>query len=143
VRKSTPAADPDAYVADIAGWQRACVEHLRAAVRGASALEEVVKWGHLVFLSNGPVLLIRAEEQRVLFGFWRGQRLRTIEPRLKPGGKYEMATLELREGIAISASTARRLVREAVALNESLGNPAQSVKPGIAVKGRRTKRARP
>jgi hypothetical protein len=44
-----------------------------------------------------PFLLIRAEERRVLFGFWRGQRLRGIEPRLKPGGKYEMATLELVE----------------------------------------------
>jgi hypothetical protein len=79
--------------------------------------------GHLVYLSNGPVLLIRAEEERVLFGFWRGQRLRTIEPRLKPGGKYEMATLELREAMSIDAATVKRLVRDAVALNESLGNP--------------------
>ena len=54
--------------------------------------------GPLVYFANGPVLLIRAEEERVLFGFWRGQRLREIEPRLKPGGKYEMATLEFREG---------------------------------------------
>ena len=61
-------------------------------------LEEAVKWGHLVYAANGPVLLIRAEDERVLFGFWRGQRLREIEPRLKPGGKYEMATLEIREG---------------------------------------------
>jgi len=67
-----------------------------------------VKWGHLVYLSNGPVLLIRAEENRVLFGFWRGQRLSAIEPRLKRGGKYEMATLELREGMTINPATARR-----------------------------------
>ena len=71
---------------------------LRAAVAKEKALEERIKWGHLVYFANGPVLLIRAEESRVLFGFWRGQRLREIEPRLKPGGKYEMATLELREG---------------------------------------------
>jgi hypothetical protein len=45
------------------------------------------------------VLLIRAEDARVLFGFWRGKLLRAIEPRLKPGGKYEMATLELREAM--------------------------------------------
>ena len=44
-----------------------------------------MKWGHLVYLSNGPVLLIRAEEKRVLFGFWRGKRLREIAPRLKAG----------------------------------------------------------
>lgn len=142
MRKSTPAATPDAYVVSLSGWQRVGVEHLRKAVRAASALEEVVKWGHLVYLSNGPVLLIRAEEQRVLFGFWRGQRLRDIEPRLKAGGKYEMATAELREGMTVSAATVRRLVKEAVALNESLGNPTQSVAPKKGATRRRTKRAR-
>ena len=128
MKKSVPAANPDAYVASLDGWQRGCVESLRAAVRSSATLEEVVKWGHLVYLSNGPVLLIRAEEQRVLFGFWRGQRLRAIEPGLKPGGKYEMATLELREGMSIGAATVRRLTKEATALNKTLGNPAQAVK---------------
>ncbi len=125
MKKSVPAANPDAYVAALAGWQRECVDKLRAAVRGAAALEEVVKWGHLVYYSDGPALLIRAEEQRVLFGFWRGKRLLTIEPRLKAGGKYEMATLELREGMTISPAVARRLTKEAVALNKSIGNPTQ------------------
>ena len=125
MRKSTPAADPDAYVAALAGWQRTCVEQLRAAVAAVPGLEEVVKWGHLVYLSNGPVLLIRAEEQRVLFGFWRGQRLRDIEERLKPGGKYEMATVELREGMSVSPAVVRRLTKQAVALNKSIGNPTQ------------------
>jgi hypothetical protein len=63
-----------------------------------------------------------------LFGFWRGQRLRTIEARLKPGGKYEMATLELREGTAIDAATVRRLVKKAVALNKKLGDPTLAAK---------------
>jgi len=128
VKKSIPAANPDAYVASLDGWQLRCVEHLRAAVRASSKLEEVVKWGHLVYLSNGPVLLIRSEAHRVLFGFWRGQRLRAIEERLKPGGKYEMATLELHEDMTIDAATVRRLTREAVALNAALGNPAQANK---------------
>ena len=67
------------------------VEALRAAVFGATAqLTETVKWGHLVYLANGPVLLIRAERHRVLFGFWRGKSLRHIEPRLRPSGKYDM-----------------------------------------------------
>ena len=34
--------------------------------------------GALVYFSNGPVLLIRAEDERVLFGFWRGQRLASL-----------------------------------------------------------------
>jgi hypothetical protein len=81
-----------------------------------------------VYLANGPVLLLRAEDARVLFGFWRGQRLRNIEPRLKPGGKYEMATLELREGMTVDPATVRRLTREAVTLNRTLGDPAGSAK---------------
>jgi hypothetical protein len=111
MRKSAPAADPDAHVRALNGWRRACVETLRAAVRKAK-LEETVKWGHLVYAANGPVLLIRAEDERVLLGFWRGQRLREIEPRLKPGGKYEMATLEIRAGATVKPSVVSRLARE-------------------------------
>ncbi len=128
MKKAAPAANPDAYVASLEGWQRQCVESLRAAVRASASLEEVVKWGHLVYLSNGPVLLIRAEEKRVLFGFWRGQRLRALEERLKPGGKYEMATIELRENETLDPATARRLARQAVALNKSLGNPQDAAR---------------
>jgi hypothetical protein len=67
--------------------------------------------------------MIRAEAQRVLFGFWRGQRLREIEKRLEPGGKYEMATLVLHEDDTVSAAKVRRLTRAAVTLNATLGNP--------------------
>src|SRR5690349_3002497 len=118
MKKSSPAADPDAYVAGLEGWQRASVEKLRSMVRRAAAVEEAVKWGHLVYSSQGPVLLIRAESERVLFGFWRGQQLRRIEPRLKASGKYEMATLVLHEGESIGPSVALRLVKRAVALNK-------------------------
>jgi hypothetical protein len=130
MKKTTPAASPDAYVAALDGWRRARVQELRAAVLDASPLEEVIKWGHLVYLSNGPVLLIRAEDERVLLGFWRGKRLRSIEPRLEPGGKYEMATLELVEGATIDAGTVRRLTEEAVALNAVHGNPTADARRG-------------
>jgi hypothetical protein len=123
MKKSIPAASPDAYVDGLSGWQRATMQKLRAVVVTSASLDEVVKWGHLVYLSNGPVLLIRAEEHRVLLGFWRGQRLRDIEGRLKPGGKYEMATVELRQNEEVSAGVLRRLVKAAVGFNETLGNP--------------------
>jgi hypothetical protein len=129
MKKMAPAASPGAYVDALDSWRRTIVETLRSTVHAVSGLEEVVKWGHLVYLANGPVLLIRAEESRVLFGFWRGQRLRTIEPRLKPGGKYEMATLELREGMTMKPATVRRLVREAIALDRKLGDPRNAARP--------------
>lgn len=128
MKKAIPAANPDAYLAELAGWRYDCVVGLRKTVLGAAKLEEVIKWGHLVYFSDGPVLLIRAEEERVLFGFWRGKRLRETESRLKPGGKYEMATIELREGDGIEAKIVRKLVREAVALNRELGNPTDVAK---------------
>jgi hypothetical protein len=141
MRKSLAAPDPDAYVLALDGWRRACVETLRAAVRKATELQEAVKWGHLVYAANGPVLLIRAEDERVLFGFWRGQRLAGIEPRLKPGGKYEMATLDIREGSTIKPAVATRLAREAVALNRTLGDPTKIAKAGSGCKvGNATKR---
>ena len=124
MEKTVAASTPAEYVASLSGWQRMYVEALRAAVVGATAqLTETVKWGHLVYLANGPVLLIRAERHRVLFGFWRGKNLRHIEPRLRPSGKYDMATLELVEGTPLDRDTVVQLATDAVALNISLGNP--------------------
>jgi len=134
MRKVPLAADPDAYVAKLSGWQRSCVEKLRAAVLRAGPLDEVIKWGNIVYFANGPVALIRAEETRVLFGFWRGKRLTEIEPTLKPSGKYEMATIQIGEGPAISPAKATRLIRAARSLNETLGDPTKDApkrKPAV------------
>lgn len=143
MKKTPPAASPAAYVAALTGWQKRRVVALRSAVRKAVPFEEVIRWGHLVYFQNGPVLLIRAEEHRVLFGFWRGQRLREIEPRLKPGGKYEMATLELREGDTIAPATARRLAEAAAGLNAELGDPVLAAKRPAVTKRRATPRRSP
>lgn len=142
MKKTVAASTPDAYVAALSGWQRKLVEQLRGAVRGTAKVDEVVKWGHLVYFSDGPMLLIRAEETRVLFGFWRGQRLRDIEPALKGGGKYEMATVELREGMSLPDAVIRRLTRAAVALNEELGDPTGVAKPSRRAPAKKTARKR-
>lgn len=121
------AADPDGYVAALGGWQQAQVVALRAAVlEAAPGLEEKLKWGHLVYFSNGPVLLIRAEPERVLFGFWRGKRLLHLEPRMRGGGKFELRTLELQEDTPFERDTALALVNAAVVLNAELGNPQRA-----------------
>lgn len=116
------AASPARYVAGLSGWQKKQIVLLRRAVRAAGP-EETIKWGNLVYMDKGPVCLLRAEQNRVLFGFWRGQRLCHIEPRLKPGGKYEMATLALGADSSISPAVVGRLVAAAVALNHSVGDP--------------------
>jgi hypothetical protein len=123
MKRAVPAESPDAYVAALAGWRRTLVDSLRKAAHAAGARDERIKWGHLVFFSNGPVLLIRAEDERVLFGFWRGKRLRALDERLKGNGKYELATIELREDGRISAAQAKQLVSAAIELNRTLGDP--------------------
>jgi hypothetical protein len=120
----TSATTAGQYIDTLNGWQQRYASALRDAVLDAAPqLEERLKWGHLVYFSNGPVLLVRAEAQRVLFGFWRGQQLRHIEPRLRPGGKYEMATLELRENTPLERSAVVGLVQQAVRLNRAIGDP--------------------
>ena len=122
-RTGSPPASPDEYVQSIQGWQRQRVDLLRAIANKVGDSDETVKWGHLVYLANGPAFLIRAESQRVLLGFWRGKRLLDLEPRMKGGGKYEMRSLELREDTPIDYATAERLIRKAIELNRTIGDP--------------------
>jgi hypothetical protein len=130
MKESIPAESPDAYVRALTGWRKKLVTSLRQATRAAGKLDEQIKWGHLVYFSGGPVLLIRAEVERVLFGFWRGKRLRELDERLKPGGKYEMATITLHEGDTITAVQTKKLVKAAIRLNAKLGDPTHVWKRG-------------
>ena len=125
MKACAPAASPDAYIAALSGWQKPLVETLRRAAVSAATLDERIKWGNLVYLSNGPVLLIRAEPMRVLLGFWRGQRLRAMDDRLRPSGKYELANIVLKPDDSVSEAAIRRLVKAAVQLNLDLGDPTR------------------
>ncbi|TDP72735.1 DUF1801 domain-containing protein [Roseateles toxinivorans] len=123
----TSATTPDEYIACLAGWQKSFAEALRDTVHAtAPELQERLKLGHLVYINNGPVLIIRAEPTRVLFAFFRGKRLWHIEPRLKPGGKYELATLELRPDTPLLRETVVQLVEEAARLNLAVGDPTKA-----------------
>lgn len=111
------------FLQELDGWVLECVEGIRRNIAGVAGLDERIKWGNIVYFSNGPAVVIRAEGERVVLGFWRGKRLREIEPRLKPGGKYEMASLEIRGEPYPEGDLVKRLALEAVALNARLGNP--------------------
>lgn len=117
------AATPDAYIAALSGWQWERAAMMRAAIMGAAPFEETIKWTNLVFMANGPCILIRAEESRVLLGFWRGKRLRDLEPRIKASGKYELGNLVLTETTALTPANVAALAAEAFRLNGQLGNP--------------------
>jgi hypothetical protein len=119
-----PAAEsPDAYIAALSGWQRERCDMMRSAILSAASFDETIKWTNLVFMANGPCILIRAEEHRVLLGFWRGKRLRDIEPRIKASGKYELGNLVMTEATGVTADQVATLAAEAHRLNIELGNP--------------------
>lgn len=123
MRHNFRGTDPEAYEAQFDGWKRETVMALRQAVHAAGSQDERIKWGHVVVFAQGPVCLIRAEESRVLFGFFRGKRLRDREPRLKAGGKYELATMTFVEGNSVDLPAMTALVKAAIALNLELGDP--------------------
>lgn len=116
-------AGPGEFVAALDGWRLDLVMLLRAAINAGGAFSEQIKWGNLVFASNGLAILIRAEEHRVLLGFWRGKRLTDIEPRIKASGKYELGNIVLFEGDTIDAAQVARLAAAAADLNRTLGDP--------------------
>ncbi len=116
-------ASPDAFVTAQDGWRRPVVEALRAAILAAAPFEQLIKWGNLVFASNGLCILIRAEDHRILLGFWRGKRLVEMEPRIKPSGKYELGNWTFREDDAVDAAHVTALAARAAALNAELGDP--------------------
>ncbi len=121
--KGQAAASPDAYIDPLTGWRRDRVIMLRCAINNAAPFEEIIKWHNLVFVSNGLCMLIRAEERRILLGFWRGKRLVHLDDRIKPSGKYELGNLVLFEDTVIDPALVTRLASAAAKLNASLGDP--------------------
>ena len=119
------AASPDAYVQSLSGWHRDCVTMLRTAINAGARFDEILKWHNLVFLSNGPCILIHTEKTRILLGFWRGKRLAELEPRIKPSGKYELGNITLLEDILIEPADVTRLAAAAAVLNAEFGDPTR------------------
>ena len=54
MKTSIAPPNSDAYIESLDGWRKEYAEAIRAAVLEAATLHEAVKWGHLVFFSNGP-----------------------------------------------------------------------------------------
>ena len=121
--KMKAAASPDAFVAELGGWQLPLVTSLRRHVNAGAQFTETIKWGNLVFAHNGLAVLVHVEDHRVVFGFFRGKRLTASEPRITPSGKYELGNIVFFEGDAIEPTQVQRLAREAARLNDELGDP--------------------
>jgi hypothetical protein len=115
----------DDYVGSLSGWQREAVEALRALAREAApGAGESIKWGQPVYEQNGPVAWMKAHASSVNFGFWRGAELDDPAGLLEGEGD-RMRHVKVREGAALPAEELRRLIGEAVRLNQEKGDPTR------------------
>lgn len=119
------AANPDAYVEALSGWQRPYVKMLRAAIHTGGEFSEGIKWTNLLFSHSGACLVIRAEERRVILAMFRGKRLRHLDPRIKASGKFELANLIVTDGDSVEPELVTRIAVEAAKLNAELGDPTK------------------
>jgi len=114
----------DDYVAALGAEQREIVDRLRRLVKSAApSATEVFKWAEPVYETNGPFAYIKAHKAHVTLGFWRGAELMDTSARLETSGS-KMAHMKIRSTSDIPEAEVRRLVRQAVRLNATKGNPA-------------------
>ena len=124
---ATSASDDrvDAYSRKLSPDQRQIVEAVRAIVRSAApSSTEAFKWAEPVFESNGPFAWVKAHSQHVTLGFWRGAALES-GGRLETSGS-RMAHMKLRRLSDVEEKLIARLVRQAVQLNQQLGDPSRT-----------------
>jgi hypothetical protein len=80
-----------------------------------------IKWGQPVFEQSGPMVFIKVAKAHVTLGFWRGAELDdgTLE-----GGDV-MKHLKIRALSEIDEPRITRLMRKAVELNRTKGDPTK------------------
>jgi hypothetical protein len=104
------------------GWQAQVVERLLSvAQRAAPGATLSVKWAQPVLDQNGPVAFIKVAKAHVTFGFWRGAELDDSKGVLEGGAV--MKHLKITSPDAVDERLITGLVRQAVALNHSKGDP--------------------
>lgn len=115
----------DGYVTGLPSPLQVIVQRLRELVRDAAPeAAETLKWSQPVFEANGPFAQIDAHENHVNFGFWRGAMLKAPIGVLQDGDQA-MRHLKVFSLEDIKADILRTLVRQAVLLNETLGDPTR------------------
>jgi hypothetical protein len=113
------------YVAGRPAWQKRVIAQLREILReGAPGATEEIKQGHPVYDWNGPFAHIAALPETVNLGFWRGASL--SDPLGLLSGKSDrMKHVEITAATAVVPKAIVALVREAVRLNDELGDPTR------------------
>lgn len=119
----------DDYIAGLSDWQAELAATLRGQILAAGDLNEAFKWGQPVYATGkGPVCFLKSGKADLLLGFWRGQQMTELDPRLAPFGSFRMAGIKLAGQGEIDEAQVRRLVVTGIALNERHGDPMKEAK---------------
>jgi hypothetical protein len=106
------------------GWQAQVVERLLSIARKAAPGATLsIKWAQPVLEQNGPFAFIKVAKAHITFGFWRGAELQDPKGLLE-GGEV-MKHLKIASADGVDERLIVGLVRQAVALNESKGDPTK------------------
>jgi hypothetical protein len=116
----------DAYIAQLEGWQGEIVSEVRNIVLAAlPEAEEAIKWAQPVYSVNGPFAYIKAFNNSVNFGFWRGVDIDD------PGGLLQGSGEKMRHVKIVSLDDIDEpafidFAQQAVKLNLTKGDPTKS-----------------
>lgn len=116
----------DAYAKDLDDWRGDVVRELDALVRKAApGATGSIKWAQPVYELQGPFASLKAFTSAVNFGFWRGADLTDPDGALEGTGD-RMRHVKIRSAEDVDLERFTAWVKEAVALNESKGDPTKA-----------------
>ena len=115
----------DGYVAAIPAPLGEVAAALREAVRTAAPeAKESIKWAQPVYEAGGPFAALKAYPRWVTLTFWRGAALDDPSGRLTGDGD-RMRHARFASVDDVRATPVADLVRQAVELNRTLGDPTK------------------
>jgi hypothetical protein len=116
----------DAYAKELDDWRGDVVRELDALVRKAAPKATgTIKWAQPVYEQNGPFAYVKAFSSAVNFGFWRGSDLTDPDDALEGTGD-RMRHVKIRSAEDVDLARFTAWVEEAVALNDSRGDPTKA-----------------
>jgi hypothetical protein len=115
----------DAYIAGLEGWKGEVASKVRQIVlEAAPDAVESIKWAQPVYETNGPFCYMKAFENSVNFGFWRGVELEDPKGLLQGTGE-KMRHVKLTGIDDVDEAALAGFVRQAVQLNLTKGDPTK------------------
>ena len=115
----------DSYIAGLEEWKGEVVSSIRRIIlKSAPGVKESIKWVQPVYESNGLFAYIKAFQNAVNFGFWRGVDINDPKGLLQGTGS-KMRHVKLTSLDDIDESTFSDFIRQAIELNRVKGNPTK------------------